>query len=124
MADIPGLLPGFHKTYGIETSFLKHVERCLCLFYVIDLSLSQPWEQLEQLKEELEQHKIGLSQRPHAIVANKCDLPKAEDNLEILKEKTHLKVFPVSAKFGRGVEELLIHFREIYDDHKKSWTKT
>lgn len=54
---------------------------------MIDMSFSQPWKQLEQLKEELEQYKIGLSEHPHAIVANKCDLQKVEDNLELLKEK-------------------------------------
>jgi GTP-binding protein len=121
VADIPGLLPGYEyeDNCGMGTSFLKHIERCLCLFYVIDLSLSEPWVQLDQLKDLLESHHPGLSSRLHAVVANKCDLPQSEANLEEFSQRTSLRIFPVSAKHRRGIEELLVHFKELYDDHKK-----
>lgn len=125
VADIPGLLPGYeyNDNCGFGTSFLKHIERCLCLFYVIDLSLSEPWIQLEQLKDHLESHRPGLSARLHAVVANKCDLPQAEANLEEFTKRTSLKIFPVSAKYRKGIQELLVHFKQLYDEHKKEWSK-
>jgi len=116
VADIPGLIPGAHKNYGLGISFLRHVERCLCLLYVIDLSYPEPWEQLDALKYELEQYSPGLSTRPHAILGNKIDLPEAQVNFEALQERTgNLPVIPISAKKGANVSALLRHLRELYD---------
>lgn len=118
IADLPGIIPGAHLNKGLGISFLRHIERCVCLFYVIDLTADDPYGQLECLMSELEHYKKGLSKRPHAIVANKIDSPGAELNLSHLKHRlgeTQFKVIPVSAKYGTNLTQLLKYFRELYD---------
>jgi GTPase involved in cell partitioning and DNA repair len=52
VADLPGLLPGASRNYGLGHAFLRHIERCPVLLYVIDLSSADysSLEQLDQLK--------------------------------------------------------------------------
>ena len=86
VADIPGLIRDAHKNkveseggsfqpevcktqpvflsfQGLGISFLRHIERCRCLLYVIDMSMPQPEGQIQCLIHELEQYKPGLSQK-------------------------------------------------------------
>ena len=85
--------------------FLRHIERCLCLVYVLDLGLGSqigeqqqqleispsssptPFDQLTKLRYELEQYQPGLSRRPSLLLANKVDLPGAERKVEELQAK-------------------------------------
>ncbi|RWS31553.1 mitochondrial ribosome-associated GTPase 2-like protein [Leptotrombidium deliense] len=131
VADLPGLIPDAHKNKGLGISFLKHLERCVCLMYVIDLSVPKPWEQLECLKYELEMYKQGLSKRPHVIVGNKYDLEESKKNLEPLKDyiarntpegEIPLPVIPVSGKYGENIVEFLNHLRGLYDLYNKPET--
>ncbi|XP_025787910.1 mitochondrial ribosome-associated GTPase 2 [Puma concolor] len=62
VADIPGIVRGAHRNRGLGSAFLRHIERCRFLLFVVDLSEPEPWTQLEDLKWELEQHEAGLSQ--------------------------------------------------------------
>ncbi|CAL1293582.1 unnamed protein product [Larinioides sclopetarius] len=119
VADLPGLIPGAHENKGLGISFLRHIERCSGILYVIDSSIDSPLEQLEALKYELEQFKEGLSSRPYAVVANKCDLEGCEDRIQILKENVSMPVFPISAKFGNNVLQLLEYIRKLYDEGDK-----
>ncbi|UYV71376.1 MTG2 [Cordylochernes scorpioides] len=121
VADLPGILPGAHKNYGLGISFLRHVERCLCHFFVLDMSseVYPPVGQLDSLRYEMDQYKEGLSQRPCAIIANKMDLPTSEANLEILKNSTDLPILPISGRYGKNVMELLKFLRQQYDEHNK-----
>ncbi|XP_042232521.1 mitochondrial ribosome-associated GTPase 2-like isoform X2 [Homarus americanus] len=115
VADIPGLIEGAHKNRGLGITFLRHIERCGCLLYVIDTSQPRPWEQLEVLMYELEQYQAGLSTRPHAIVANKMDLPEAQENLKELATHVDLPLVPVSAKMGDQLVPLLALLRLLVD---------
>lgn len=117
VADIPGLIRGAHLNRGLGISFLRHIERCPFLLYVLDLSAPEPWTQLEHLRYELDQYEPGLSQRPRAIVANKMDLPEAREKVETLKSLVSERVIPVSALTGQNVEELILHLRELYDGY-------
>lgn len=119
VADLPGLIPGAHLNKGLGISFLRHIERCSGILYVIDVSSSSPLEQLECLKFELEKYQEGLSKRPHAIVANKCDLDVDEEKLDILRSQVEMPIFPVSAKFGNNILNLLKYIRKLYDEGDK-----
>lgn len=118
VADIPGLIEGAHMNYGLGFSFLKHIERCTCLLYVIDGSLADPIYQLNTLQYELEQYQEGLSQRPHAIIVNKIDLIDSFEFIDILKQHTQLPIFNISAVHRKNIKPLLIHIRELYDSNK------
>ncbi|CAJ1084857.1 mitochondrial ribosome-associated GTPase 2 isoform X1 [Xyrichtys novacula] len=115
VADIPGIIRGAHLNRGLGISFLRHIERCRCLLFVLDLSSPEPWTQLQHLCYELDQYEAGLSQRPQAIIANKMDLPEAKEKLKTLKSLVTQRVIPVSALTGQNTEELILHLRELYD---------
>ncbi|KAK5923959.1 hypothetical protein CgunFtcFv8_000884 [Champsocephalus gunnari] len=117
VADIPGIIRGAHLNRGLGISFLRHIERCRFLLYVLDLSSPEPWTQLVHLRYELDQYEPGLSLRPQVIIANKMDLPEAREKLETLKSHVSQRVIPVSALTGQNTEELILHLRELYDGY-------
>ncbi|XP_078411173.1 mitochondrial ribosome-associated GTPase 2 isoform X1 [Cetorhinus maximus] len=121
VADIPGIIRGAHRNKGLGVSFLRHIERCRFLLFVLDLSTLEPWQQLEDLKYELEQYDRGLSERPFCVIGNKIDLPESKTNLVLLREKLkQYVIIPVSALTGANVQELLLHLRELYDGYLES----
>ena len=116
IADIPGIVDGAHQNHGLGHDFLKHIERTKVLAYVLDMGSKEakkPWEALHSLKKELERYQVDLPDRRSIILANKMDLATAEKNLAILKTKTSLKIFPISAARGEQVEKALEEFRCI-----------
>ncbi len=66
---------------GLGAGFLKHVERCACLWFVLDYSLGELDVQLRALRRELNAFRDGLGDRPAAIVVNKVDLAKDENEV-------------------------------------------
>ncbi|XP_029995845.1 mitochondrial ribosome-associated GTPase 2 [Sphaeramia orbicularis] len=117
VADIPGIIRGAHLNRGLGISFLRHIERCRFLLFVLDLSAPEPWTQFQHLRYELDQYEPGLSTRPHAIIANKMDLPEAQEKLHTLKSLVTHRVIPISALTGQNTEELILHLRELYDGY-------
>ena len=118
VADIPGLISGAHQNRGLGISFLKHIERCVYLLYVIDASLPEPWQQLHVLRYEIEQYNSELLSRYSAVVANKIDLAAAAANLAELRLHSadmNLPFFEISAKDNRGLVPVLQHIRLTYD---------
>lgn len=117
VADIPGIVRGAHRNRGLGSAFLRHVERCRFLLFVVDLSEPEPWTQLEDLKQELEQHEAGLSQRPHVVVANKVDLPEARAAVPRLRARLGSSAVALSAATGENVEALLLRLQELHRQH-------
>lgn len=118
VADIPGLIAGAHRNRGLGIAFLRHIERCLCLLYVLDTSLPEPWEQLEVLRYEIGQYDENLLERPSGILANKMDLVQSKQNFIELKkrvDKLGLPLFPVSAQNNLGIAPILSYVRKLYD---------
>ena len=102
LADIPGLVEGAAEGVGLGHAFLRHVERTRMLLHVVDISGSEgrdPLEDFDAIMKELEAYG-DLRNRPMIAVANKMDLPGAEENLARLREKlegTGIPVYAVSA---------------------------
>jgi len=110
IADIPGLIEGAHRNVGLGHDFLRHITRCRLLVFVLDIAGSEgrsPIEDLQQLRKEIDLYDPMLSARPWFVVANKMDLPNAEENLKELHRRfSKIEVVPVSAMQGKGIEEL------------------
>lgn len=117
VADVPGIIRGAHRNRGLGLAFLRHIERCGFLLFVVDLSAPEPWAQVDDLKSELEQYEQGLSERPHVIVANKIDLPEARAKLPELRARLGPTAIALSAATGENLEELLLRLKELHDHH-------
>ena len=121
VADLPGLIPGAHKNHGLGHDFLRHVQRCSVLVYVLDMASEDPWDQLEQLQYELEMYQSGLSSRPAAVLANKMDLEDSEEKYEMLASKlkaTDLELIPVSGRTGINLANMLLSIKQLNDKFK------
>lgn len=110
LADIPGLIEGAHEGTGLGHNFLRHIERTRVLLFILDSAQVEGRDVINDyniLRTELEMHNPNLVTRPFLIVANKMDIPEAEDNFQRLKEHFGEKVFAVSAVSGQGLQELI-----------------
>ncbi len=112
LADIPGLVEGASEGVGLGHAFLRHVERTRMLLHVLDISGSEgrdPLEDYDAIERELENYG-DLKSRPGIVVANKMDLPGAQENLERLREKlagSGREIFAVSAATHSNFEALM-----------------
>ncbi|SDI02330.1 GTPase ObgE [Desulfosporosinus hippei] len=121
MADIPGLIEGAHTGAGLGHEFLRHTERTRLILHVLDISGSEerdPLEDLRIIQDELKLYSPALAERPVIVVANKIDIPGAEENLERLKGelKESYEIFPVSAATGEGLQNLIYHIAKVLPD--------
>ena len=121
MADIPGLIEGAHTGAGLGHEFLRHTERTRLILHVLDISGSEerdPLEDLRIIQEELRLYSSELAVRPVIIVANKMDIPGAEEHLQRLKEAVEesQEVFSVSAATGEGLQALIYRIAQLLPD--------
>ena len=97
------------------------------ILHVIDMSASEgrePYEDYLSINKELETYNLRLMERPQIIVANKMDMPEAQENLKIFKEKLAANydefdelpmIFPISSLAHQGLENLLEATAELLD---------
>ncbi|WP_209122808.1 GTPase ObgE [Alkalihalobacillus sp. BA299] len=121
MADLPGLIEGAHSGVGLGHQFLRHIERTKVIVHIVDMSALEgrdPYEDFLKINDELKQYNMRLLERPQIIVANKMDMPDAEENLEKFKEQLQedLPIFPISAFTRQGVRELLLAIADKVDN--------
>ncbi|KAL5983880.1 putative GTP-binding protein obgc1, chloroplastic [Asimina triloba] len=79
VADLPGLLEGAHRGFGLGHEFLRHTERCSVLVHVVDGSGQQPEYEFDAVRLELELFSPELVEKPFIVAYNKMDLPEASD---------------------------------------------
>jgi GTP-binding protein len=109
MADIPGLIEGAHDGAGLGHEFLRHIERTTILAHILDIMPtdgSDPAENYQAIRNELEQHSEVLAQKQEVVVANKIDLDPNGQIAKDLQEKLKTKVHAISAVTGSGIKEL------------------
>ncbi|MBQ6436439.1 50S ribosome-binding GTPase [bacterium] len=122
MADIPGLIEGASEGKGLGFDFLRHLDNCRELIYMLslpgetiyqpDLTVEQKADELVQqyrvLKGELGDYNDKLGQKKHLLVINKEDLYTEELKAAIMRafadEEEQLVM--ISAATGQGLDEL------------------
>lgn len=122
MADIPGLIEGASQGKGLGDRFLRHIENCKTLMFVLflpeeivfDDNLSneqkaeQVFAQFEQLSLELKARHEDLLSKNNLLTLNKTDIYTNEliDTVVNLFNKNGSEILPFSAFTGEGLEEV------------------
>lgn len=120
VADIPGLIRGAHRGAGLGHAFLRHVRRTRLLVYLVDLSLismENPLEQYEVLREELGSFDQDLLKRPDLVVGNKLDLPEGKASWPAFEKALaarKLRGCAVSALSREGVEDFVRTLENVF----------
>lgn len=109
IADVPGLIEGASENRGLGHRFLRHIERCTLLMFLIDMAGTDnrdPREDYKTLVNELKLYDKSLLKKPRVVVANKMDVPEAAANLKKFKTRHKVDILKISALTGQGLEEL------------------
>lgn len=122
MADIPGLIEGASEGVGLGHEFLRHIERTKVLIHLVDAASTEgrnPIEDIYAINKELEAYNEKIAQRPQVIAANKIDViysGSGEDPIQQIRDEFEpkgIKVFPISAVSGQGLNELLYYVSDL-----------
>ena len=135
VADVPGLIEGAHKGYGLGDRFLGHLERTRVLVHLVDVSLftgRDPVEdfniiqrELKLFRDESDRDAAGgpLSNKLQIVAANKIDALDEPARLERLRQhvaRHGFSVYPVSAVTGQGIDVLLEAIWTIFQSPQTS----
>ena len=123
MADLPGLIEGASQGVGLGHQFLRHIERTKVIVHVVDMSATDgrdPYEDYKIINQELGEYNMRLLERPQIVVANKMDIPAAQENLEEFKAKLaadgeKVDIVEISAFTRTNVDNLLYKISDILD---------
>ena len=122
IADLPGLIEGAAQGAGLGFQFLRHIERTRVIVHVIDMAATEgrdPFEDYNIINNELKSYNEELLLRPQIVVANKMDIPGAEENLKEFVEKSKIvDIIPISAYTKDNVDTLLYRIADVLDTVK------
>ncbi|MEG2321975.1 MAG: GTPase ObgE [Bacilli bacterium] len=109
LADLPGLIEGASLGEGLGDQFLKHIERTRVIAHVIDMGGTEgrnPYEDYLKINKELRDFNPKILDKPQIVIANKMDMPLANENLKefCLKVKN---VYPITAITNEGLKEVM-----------------
>ena len=123
VADIPGLIEGAAQGAGLGHDFLRHIDRCRLLIHVVDVSMSEgrdPIEDMQTIDRELADYSPELALRPQIVAANKCD--SIDESLfdrarfEEYVRAQGRELFYVSAATGENLDALIKRAGERLSD--------
>jgi GTP-binding protein len=108
MVDIPGLIEGAHAGKGMGRAFLRHVERCRVLVYMVDATHEDPEGSYRMLRAELMKYDPALLELPSILALTKCDLlDGGADSVGVGVLGLHEKSVAISAVAGDGLAALV-----------------
>jgi GTP-binding protein len=115
LADVPGLIEGASENRGLGHRFLRHIERCALLMFLIDMAgvdNRDPRDDYATLVKELKLYDSALLKKPRVVVANKMDLEGAKEHLAKFSRRHKVDVIPISCISGTGLEKLKEELRK------------
>ncbi len=110
IADVPGLIEGAAKGAGLGHQFLRHIERCEVMVFVLSLTDElAPAEALKTLRNELHAFDPDLVNRPCVVTLNKVDMlgPDLDKTIAEMSTAIGEPVVAISAVTGQGVQAWL-----------------
>ncbi|MEM6885116.1 MAG: GTPase ObgE [Verrucomicrobiota bacterium] len=122
MADIPGLIEGASEGIGLGHDFLRHIERCSLLVFVIDMSgLEQrdPIQDFIQLRKEIKNYDEQLAKRDYLVVGNKLDLEESQEHLDRFESTQRVPMLRISAETGEGTDILIEQLFSRLEQNRK-----
>jgi GTPase len=122
MADIPGLIEGASENKGLGHRFLRHIERCALLVFILDMAGvdgRSPADDYKHLLRELELYDPALLKKPRVVAANKMDLEGAEQNLAKFKRRNKVDVVEISCLKGQGLDKLKKELLKRVDRYRR-----
>lgn len=124
VADLPGLIEGAASGKGLGLQFLRHIERTKVILHVLDMGSFEgrdPIEDFNTINKELKSYKMDLDKKKMIVVANKMDLPNAEENLETFKKEfKDIEVIPISTVNKKGIDLLLLKTADLIDTYEEA----
>ena len=120
-AEIPAIMNGSSLGKGLGSGQLIHTARAKVLVYLIDISLPDTVEQLNNHKREIMQFDPKLAHKKYVVAVNKIDLDDEADPVSSLIEKLNgegERVYPISAKERSGLDGLVAGVHRIVKDEK------
>ena len=109
LADVPGLIEGASENRGLGHRFLRHIERCALLLFIVDMAGvdgRDPREDYRTLVQELRLYGPAVLKKPRLVAANKMDLPEAQANLVKFQRRHQVDLAEISCLTGAGLEKL------------------
>lgn len=107
LADIPGIIEGASEGRGLGLKFLRHIERCAALLFLLDLGTGDCAATVRVLEAELATHAEVLAHKPRILVGTKLDLEGARENLDELAAAYPTdRIIAVSSFSREGLQEL------------------
>jgi GTP-binding protein len=110
LCDIPGLIEGAHEGVGLGDKFLKHIERCKAILFMLDVSRDFESE-FKTLLNEIELYNADMLDKKFVVALNKIDLLSEDESKEKMKIAKKLfkgmDVFQISAHNETGLEKLM-----------------
>ena len=113
MADVPGLIEGAAENRGLGHRFLRHIERCRLVLFLLDLAGTDgrsPIDDFVHLKKELLDYDEKLVAKDFIVVGNKIDEDVSQENLKLFRKRfPETQILSVSAILEEGLNELRAH---------------
>ncbi|WP_193310878.1 GTPase ObgE ['Cynodon dactylon' phytoplasma] len=102
IADIPGLIKDSHLGKGMGIRFLKHIERCKVLLFVLSAESKNVYKDYCDLIIELKKYNNIILNKPQIIALNKMDLPESHKKIPL-----KIKIIPISVLKKQNLDLLL-----------------